>query len=92
MTNSGKWSQQQVYKNCGNNRCQRGCAEDSAAKPHGPYTQLRRRNPDDTSQQDAVYLGKLILSDDELGYINDQFTNATVPTREEIISALHTAR
>ena len=88
MTNSGRWSHQQVYKNCGNSRCQRGCAEDSTAKPHGPYAQLRRRNPDDTNQQDSVYLGKLVLSDVALAFINKNFTSAAVPTREEIVLAL----
>jgi hypothetical protein len=88
MANSGRWSQQKVYKNCGNNRCQRGCAEDSAAKPHGPYAQLRRRNPDNTNQQDSVYLGKQILSQEALAFINENFTSASVPTREEIVLAL----
>jgi hypothetical protein len=88
MANSGKWSQQQVHKNCGNSRCQRGCAEDSTVKPHGPYLQLRRRNPADTSQQDAVYLGKMTLSDEQLAFINEQFTSAAIPSREEIVSSV----
>lgn len=88
MTSSGRWSQQRVFKNCGKTDCQSGCAEDPANKPHGPYTQLRRRNPSKTGQQDAVYLGKTVLTDEQLAIINKLFSDAYVPSKEEILAAL----
>jgi len=88
MTNSGRWSQQQVFKNCGKSDCQSGCADDIANKPHGPYTQLRRRNPAETGQQDAVYLGKVVLTNEQLAIINEQYSDAYVPSKQEILAAL----
>lgn len=88
MPSSGRWSQQIGYKNCGKKLCLQGCADDPGAKPHGPYASLRRRNPDDTGQQDSVYLGKDYLSDDQLDLINQIFAGPQQPTKTEILHAL----
>ena len=88
MPSKGRWSQQIGFTNCGNKTCLQGCAEDPSAKPHGPYASLRRRNPDDTSQQDRVYLGKDHLSDDQLSIVNQLFLGPAIPTKSEILQAL----
>lgn len=93
MTNrSGRWNQQIVFKNCGKEYCQQGCALNNETKPHGPYVQLRRRNPDEAGQQDTVYLGKVPLTDDQLDIINRLFLSGHVPTREEVLSTLRRER
>lgn len=88
MSRSGRWSQQIVFKNCGSEGCLQGCAEDAASKPHGPYANLRRRNPDITGQQDNVYLGKVPLTEDQVAVINEVFIGPDVPTKKEVYSAL----
>ena len=88
MSRSGYWSQQVVYKNCGNESCLQGCAENAATKPHGPYANLRRRNPDIAGQQDNVYLGKDPLSDEQVAVVNRAFFGPDIPSKKEILSVL----
>lgn len=90
MPSTGRWSQQIGNKNCGKKTCLQGCADDPSAKPHGPYASLRRRNPDDSGQQDRVYLGKDRLSADQLNTVNQIFLGPHVPTKSELLRAIGT--
>lgn len=83
MAGKGLWTIQEVYRNCG--AC-RQCKEDPKARPHGPYYQLRRRNPENYNQQDTVYLGKQELSEGQLLIINNKFTGSEVPQRYDVLS------
>lgn len=84
MSKSGHWSQQVVFKNCGKKTCLQGCPLNAETKPHGPYAQIRRRNPDDSDKQDLVYLGKRPLTYAQLEIINEVFRGPSVPTKTEV--------
>jgi len=85
MAGKGMWTLQEVYRNCGT--CKQ-CKDDPQARPHGPYYQLRRRNPEDYNQQDTVYLGRQRLSEGQLLIINSKFHGPTVPKKYDILSTV----
>lgn len=87
MPGKGKWSQQEKRKRCTGPRICRACALHPEIAPHGPYYELRRRNPV-SGDQESVYLGRLLLSDDQLSRVNELFNAARVPDREEIMGAI----
>ena len=84
MSKSGRWSQQVVFKNCGKKTCLQGCPLNKETKPHGPYAQIRRRNPDEIGKQDLVYLGKRPLTAVQLEMVNEVFRGPSVPTKTEV--------
>ena len=86
MPGKGNWSQQEKRKRCTGPRICKACAFHPEIAPHGPYYELRRRNPV-SSDQESVYLGRLMLSDDQLARVNELFTDARIPDKEEIIHA-----
>lgn len=84
MAGKGKWTLQSSYRNCGN--CPQ-CKVDSSVKPHGPYVQLRRRNPLEANRQgkqDYVYLGKIEVTTAQLQMINAAYSGPDVPTGKEV--------
>lgn len=88
MAGRGKWTVQQARRNCHNCPI---CNEDPEALPHGPYNQLRRRNPNDAvrgGQQDSVYMGRVEITEEDLKVINREFLGAQVPTKEAILAAI----
>ena len=87
MPGKGKWSQQEKRKRCTGSRICKACTLSPEIAPHGPYYELRRRNPV-SGRQESVYIGRLRLADDQLAYVNEIFHVASVPDREEIIAVL----
>jgi len=85
MAGKGQWTIQENYRNC--NNC-RQCRADPDGRPHGPYYQLRRRNPTDWNTQDSIYLGKIKLSEGQLLIINEKFSGPSVPDKSEVLAAL----
>ncbi|MBW1983958.1 MAG: hypothetical protein JRI53_04500 [Deltaproteobacteria bacterium] len=88
MAGLGHWTQQITYRNCGNCPTCRKSKED---RPHGPYSQLRRRNPlaaNRGGKQDHVYLGRVELTEAQINFVNERFNGPEVPTREEVFKAL----
>lgn len=47
-----------TYRRCTGARQCHKCQADPQVKPHGPYWELRRRNPS-TMKQEVVYLGRI---------------------------------
>jgi hypothetical protein len=87
MPGQGKWSQQEKRKRCTGPRVCSACALHPEIAPHGPYYELRRRNPI-TGRQESVYIGKLHLSDEQLALVNRVFDGPDSPKREEIVAAI----
>jgi hypothetical protein len=85
MAGKGQWTVQISYRNCGS--CKQ-CNNNPDARPHGPYYQLRRRNPEDWSVQDSIYLGRHELSEGQLLIINKKFSGPATPDREEILATI----
>jgi hypothetical protein len=83
----GFWSLQKGYRNCGKKYCQQGCADDVSIKPHGPYYELRRRNPE-TGHQDRVYLGKDGITKEELAKVNENYYGPDLPKKPDIFHLL----
>lgn len=87
MPGKGYWSQQEKRKRCTGPRVCSACALNPEIAPHGPYNELRRRNPI-SGKQEQIYLGRWLLSDAQLAYVNENFNSARVPDRQEILSAV----
>ncbi len=87
MPGKGYWSQQEKRKRCTGPRICKACALHPEIAPHGPYYELRRRNPI-SGNQESVYIGRLRLSDDQLAYVNEVFDAARVPTKEKVIDTI----
>lgn len=83
MNKTHKWFIKTSTRNCG--RCAI-CKEDRGARPHGPYTEIRRRN--DAGGYDIAYLGSTMLFPGAIEMINAHFTSHT-PTKTEVINYLY---
>lgn len=69
MSGLGMWIVVPTYNRCsGARKCGR-CKDDPAARPHGPYYRLRRRDPQ-TGKQEAVYLGTKEPDREEVARLN----------------------
>lgn len=87
MPGKGKWSQQEKRKRCTGPRICNACTLHPEIAPHGPYYELRRRNPI-SGKQESVYLGRLRLNDDQLAYVNEVHDSESAPDKEEILSTV----
>ena len=87
MPGKGRWTQQEKMKRCTGERQCKACAADPHAKPHGPYYELRRRNPD-TGKQEYVYIGRHPLSSEHLHVVNKVFTGSEIPSRTAVETIL----
>lgn len=58
MSGEGNWVLHATWRRCTGLRQCHKCQADPDAKPHGPYYELRRRNPA-TGEQDLIYLGRI---------------------------------
>lgn len=85
MSGKGRWTLQETYRNCG--LC-RQCLADPDGRPHGPYYQLRRRNPANYNVQDSIYLGRMKLSEGHLLIINKKFSGPSVPDKSEVLATI----
>ncbi len=74
---SNTWFIKEDRRNCG--KCE-ACQADPSGKPHGPYTEIRRRNG---KGYDIVYLGSVKLEPNDIERINAMFT-AEKPTKQEV--------
>lgn len=87
MPGKGRWTLQEKFKRCTGERQCRACQADPKTAPHGPYYELRRRNPD-TGHQELIYIGRHPFSAEQLEVINSHFTGPDVPTRTAVESIL----
>jgi hypothetical protein len=87
MPGTGKWNLQAKYRRCTGARTCHACAANPPKPPHGPYYELRRRNPA-TGRQESVYLGNQGLSAEELERVNQVFSGKFRPTKQEILAQI----
>ena len=95
---SGRWTVVRgEYQNCGSSACRMGCWDTetetkTAHRPHGPYTVIRRRNPDNPRQLQGIRLGRISVSDEDIVQLNaDPIVTSTVELKvikERIVKLL----
>ena len=83
----GRWVASVQMRRCSGARRCNACLANPSAKPHGPYTYLRRRNPV-SGKQESLYLGSVVVGEAVLDAVNKAFSGNERPSRKVVVDLL----